>query len=105
LVRRELVLLYVQYLGGRKNGLRVLLRLHASHLYLLELNVAPFEATTFLVLIIVIVQALLNARKALIIRKELILRAVLLGVGLVDRDSLLHSKGTFLMRSVQGVNR
>jgi hypothetical protein len=97
--------LYVQYLGGRKNGLRVLLRFHARHLYLLELDVTPFEAPTFLVLVIVIVQALLYARQALIIREKLILRAVVLGVRLVDRNPLLLSKGTFLLRSVQGINR
>jgi len=105
LVRRELVFLDVQYLGGREDSLRVLLRLHARHLYLLELDVTSFEAPTFLVLIIVIVQALLYARKALVFREQLILRPVLLGVGLIGRDPLLLSKGTFLVRSVQGVNR
>ena len=100
MVRRQLVLLYVEYLGGREDGMRMLVRLHARHLYLLELDVAPFEAPTFLVLVIVIVQALLYARKALVFREQLILRAVLLGVGLVNRDPLLLSKGTFLVRSV-----
>ena len=43
----------------------MLLRLHArvlSHLDLLELEVASFEAPTFFVLIVVIIQALLYAR-------------------------------------------
>jgi hypothetical protein len=61
----------------------MLLRLHARvmcHLDFLELDITAFEALTFFILIIVIIQALLYARKALIIREQLILRTVLLGI-------------------------